>query len=182
MIESVKFVRRRPSERYTEECVARNVKHPPAIMIWSCITAEGTGPLYFVDGTMNQTQYKHVLETVLFPFHRSLGSEDKPYTYMQDGASCHRAKSIRTLFEEQGVPLLSWPGNSPDLNPIENVWSALKHSVYTLPNPTKDILKENIRKIWENDEQLKNMVKACIDSMPERIKAVIKAKGGLTKY
>lgn len=181
MTESVNFVRRRPGERYSEVAVQKKIKHPPSVMIWSCITGNGTGPLYFVEGTMNQVQYKKVLETTFLPFLYSLSEEEGSYTFMQDGAPCHTAKSIKTLLQEHRIPLLPWPGNSPDLNPIENVWSTLKKFTYSSPNPTIAVLKENIQKHWQ-ENKLQEVVKTCICSMPDRINAVIMAKGGLTKY
>ncbi|GFS76080.1 uncharacterized protein TNCV_4666801 [Trichonephila clavipes] len=45
----------------------------------------------------------------------------KPYIVMQDGAPCHTARSIKAFLAEQNIPLLDWPGNSPDMNPIENI-------------------------------------------------------------
>ena len=50
---------------------------------------------------------------------------------MQDGAPCHKAKSIKNLLASQKIPLLDWLGNSPDLNPIENVWELLKRETST---------------------------------------------------
>ncbi|XP_037919601.1 uncharacterized protein LOC119656955 [Hermetia illucens] len=55
--EKLQYVRRRPSERYQEDCVVRTIKHPPAAMIWSLISADGPGPLYFVEG-MDACQYQ----------------------------------------------------------------------------------------------------------------------------
>ncbi|GFY11598.1 uncharacterized protein TNCV_4230671 [Trichonephila clavipes] len=45
----------------------------------------------------------------------------KPYIVMQDGAPCHTARSIKAFLAEQNIPLLDWPGNSPDMNPIKNI-------------------------------------------------------------
>lgn len=103
-----------PLERKKRECVAQGIKHPLAVMIWSCISWSRTGPLFFVEGTMNQLQYKHVIETVLVPFIDSLDGEDNPRMFMQHGAPCLTAKSVLSAFRDFGIPLLPWPGNSPD--------------------------------------------------------------------
>ena len=42
---------------------------------------------------------------------------------MQDNASCHTAKSVKTFLSEEGVTVIEWPAQNPDMNPIENVWS-----------------------------------------------------------
>lgn len=102
--------------------------------------------------------------------------------FMQHGAPCLTAKSVLSAFRDFGIPLLPWPGNSPDLNPIDNVWSVLKSIVYVSPNATVAILKANIQKVWTEHSRLQGTVRACIDSMPKWIEAVIRAKGGLTKY
>ncbi|GLV33230.1 hypothetical protein CBL_08398 [Carabus blaptoides fortunei] len=61
------FVRRRVGEKYHPDCIVESVKHPLKIMVWSVISAHGTGHLYIVEGTMRQDQYIRVLETKLLP-------------------------------------------------------------------------------------------------------------------
>lgn len=180
--EAFNFVRRRPGERYNEDCIQRTVKHPPAVMIWSCISGEGPGPIYFVNGTLRSDQYKTMLADVLLPYINSFMYTRYNYIFMQDGAPCHTSKLIKDFLNDEEIEVLPWPGNSPDLNPIENCWAYLKSKVYSRPNPTLSILKENIEDIWNNDQGLKDMIKACIASIPKRIRNVIKQKGGVTKF
>jgi transposase len=43
-----------------------------------------------------------------------------------------------------------WPGNSPDLNPIENLWSIMEGKVYCPPLATnKETLVKKIKDAWE---------------------------------
>ena len=41
--------------------------------------------------------------------------------FQQDNAKCHTSKKMQTFFKKSKKPLLDWPGNSPDLNPIKNL-------------------------------------------------------------
>ena len=74
-----------------------------------------------------------------------------------------------------------WPGNSPDLNPIENLRTALKDKVSEKqPTNTKE-LEEAIKAVWML-ELLAKYCQSLVESMPKRLEAVIKAKEGPTKY
>ena len=53
----------------------------------------------------------------------------EPFVFMQDRAPCHSARSVKSYLEEENIPLLPWPGNSPDLNPIRNIWELVKREV-----------------------------------------------------
>lgn len=150
-------------------------------MVWSVISGKGMGRLYVVEGTMRQDQYKKVLETKLLPqMQEWFGNGRK--LFMQDGAPCHTAKSIKKFLEEKQITLLPWPGNSPDMNPIENVWECLKRELAKERITTKLELIERIVYHWNHNEKLKTIALNCIDSMPRRVAALVAAKGGLTKY
>ena len=47
---------------------------------------------------------------------------------MQDGAPCYTAKSIKTFLANESIELLDWSGNSPDMNPIENLWEQVNNN------------------------------------------------------
>ena len=77
---------------------------------------------------------------------------------------------------------MEWPGNSPDLNPIENLWHIIKSKVFKGgKNMSLPELQATIRQVWDNDISMDHLINLC-DSMPTRIRNVIKAKGHMTKY
>ncbi|GFT70056.1 uncharacterized protein TNCV_4690041 [Trichonephila clavipes] len=78
---------------------------------------------------MRQDQYKDVLQNRLIPQLEEWFPNEEPYIFMQDGAPCHTARSIKAFLAEQNILLLDWPSNSPDMNPIENIWELMKREV-----------------------------------------------------
>ncbi len=111
---------RRPSamNRYKQRYVV-NVKHSASVMVWGCFCGKGgRGSLYFLlpKATMNGDHYMKVLEKKLFPWMERLGATK----FLQDGAPCHPSKKVMALLKEKKISVMDWPGNSPDLNPIEN--------------------------------------------------------------
>ena len=102
--------------------------------------------------------------------------------FQQDSAPCHKAKIITNFFNNNGIVVLDWPGNSPDKNPIENLWAICKKRLTKYNCTTKQKVIEAIIQVWFHDNEAKEMCKTLIESMPNRIQLVIKARGGHTKY
>ena len=92
----------------------------------------------------------------------------------------HTSLAARKWFHQ--VELLQWPPQLPDLNPIEHLWEHLKRQLnkYETEAISMHQLWERVAIEWENiqPEVCINLIK----SMPKRVSAVIKAKGGHTKY
>lgn len=181
MVDKARFVRRRTGEAFNRDCIVERVKHPTSVMVWSVISVHGPGRLYIVEGMMNQVQYKKVLETRLLPQLREW-FPDGHCIFMQDGAPCHTAKSVKQFLQVNNVPLLPWPGNSPDCNPIENMWEIVKRRIATLKPTTKTSLIEGLIEVWCHDPDINRMCSSIIHGMPRRVAEVIKFKGGTTKY
>jgi len=75
--------------------------------------------------------------------------------------------------------VLSWPAQSPDLNPIEHLWTTLKQKIVDYEVPAKGVweLWEQTSAEWENITA--EDCQKLIESMPRRLQAVIKAKGAI---
>ncbi len=170
---------RKSGEAQNPCCLKSSVKFSQSVMIWAAMSSSGVGPLYFLKSTVNAAIYQEILEHFMLP------SADKLYGYadfifQQDLAPDHTAKGTKSWFNDHGVTVLDWPANSPDLNPIENLWGIVKRKMRdTRPNNTDD-LKAAIKATWASitPEQCHGL----IASMPCRIDEVIHAKGGPTKY
>ena len=192
MMDKTAFVRRRTNEKFHPNCIVETVKHPASVMIWSVICGQGAGRLYKVVGTMRQNQYKEVLENQLLPQMadwsknvkkiQKKSKNVKNLIFMQDGATCHTAKSVMAFLKQKIVDVLPWPGNSPDLNPIENIREIVKRDVGKKILTNKQDLMEYIIRIWHNNPELTETIKSSIASLPRPIEAVIANKGGFTKY
>ena len=174
------WVRRRKGEEMEPDCLVSKVKHPQKVMIWGAITPWGKSKLVFIDGRVNAEKYLSILrESRITTFVKN--HPDPHPLLMEDGAPAHRAKVVAQWHADRGIKLLpNWPGSSPDLNPIENVWGVMKRRIEK-ENPTNlEGIKKIILRVWRALDG--DFLRKLYDSMPRRMDLVIKAKGGVTKY
>ncbi|GBN57732.1 hypothetical protein AVEN_130996-1, partial [Araneus ventricosus] len=98
--------------------------------------------------------------------------------YQQDNAKCHTARSVCAWFEEHQdeFTVLPWPGNSPDLNPIENLWDHLDRVVRAMDPQPRNLaqLATALESAWLNIPV--NTFRNLIDSLPARLAAVRSVK------
>ena len=117
------FVRRKSGEEYHPDCLQKTVKHPVSVMIWGCINWYSIGRLYICEKAVNQDEYLRILQTRLLPSINDKANKFGDFDahnaiFQDDSAPCHRAKRAKEYLVKNNVKTLSWPGNSPDLNPI----------------------------------------------------------------
>ncbi|KAI2644721.1 Transposable element Tcb1 transposase [Labeo rohita] len=170
---------RKTGEREMPKCLKSSVKYPQSVMVWGAMSAAGVGPLCFLKGRVNAASYQEILEHFMLPSAEKLyGDED--FIFQHDLAPAHSAKTTGKWFTDHGITVLNWPANSPDLNPIENLWDIVKRKLRDARPNTLDELKAAIEASWASITP--QQCHRLIASMPRRIEAVISAKGFRTKY
>jgi transposase len=177
------YVWKKPGSAITEQHIKGTVKFGGgSLMLWGCMTAQGVGYAARIDGRMDAQLYTEILDD---DFIKTLGDYElgvDEIIFQQDNDPKHTSRIARKWFEDNGVEVLEWPAQSPDLNPIEHLWQHLKRQLATYETEPASIyeLWKRVEVEWYNIP-----VQVCIDlieSMPRRVTAVLEAKGGYTKY
>ena len=153
-----------------------------SLHVWAGITLNSHTDLVFLDRNVNAETYGDLLQHQLMPFiERTFGSP--AHCILQDdNATPHRAASVERLKRKLRLRTLRWPSRSPDMNPIEHVWSFMKRKIMQLPTPPSNAeqLRQAMTDIWAQLPQ--ELLSRLILSMPDRVSSLLTARGSNTRY
>ena len=128
------------------------------------ISKRGATDVIIFTGIMDAERLVTVFEAGLLPFLRDRYPDG--HRLQQDNDPKHASKRIEDFFELHGVNWWAIPPESPDLNPIENVWSSLKQYLRSTFKPKNlEELKDGIKQFWAT---LTPTICACYWGEPER--------------
>lgn len=173
------YVRRPQKTEFDPKFTTKTLKHGgTSIMVWACFSYNGVGPIYWIKEIMDQYVYVRILEEVMYPY----AEEEMPlrWVFQQDNDPKHTSRRAKKWFGDHLINVMEWPAQSPDLNPIENLWTEVKKAVHDARPTSKEALWEAVKDSWSKIPKKK--CQDLVDSMPRRCAAVIKNKGHATKY
>ena len=190
--------------RQGEQASATTVNHAQVLNLYLGITAFGVTRAHIVAGTSKvKTEYKNkktgpaknitaaeyhdVVKSTLLQDGKTLFGKHNisQWYYQQDNDPTHKSAShiINDFnsFNSARVSLLEkWPPNSPDLNPIENLWAWVQAEVDKKGYTTFDEFKEGV--LWQFKHLPEGYLLKLVDSMNGRLKNVRERAGDKTKY
>jgi hypothetical protein len=153
-----------------------------SLMMWGCMLWDGVGNACRIDVRMTGQLYTEILEDDFLGSLELCDKDASDVIFQQDNDPKHTSKVAKEWFQTNDIEVLSWPAQSPDLNPIEHLWWHLKKQLGKYDTPPGGMVElwERIEREWHNIKP--EVCQNLIESMPRRVAAVIKAKGGYTKY
>lgn len=172
---------KRRGNQLDRKTIQTTIKHGGGnIMLWGCFSYGCVGNLVLIDEKLTGTKYVDILENNLPPSVEKMGLEGS-FTFQQDNDPKHTSRVAQNYFVENNIQTLEWPAQSPDINPIENLWNYLDDKINRLKYGSKkmDFYKACLN-AWNDipNDLLQNLVK----SIPKRLQDIIAAKGYHTKY
>jgi len=104
-------------------------KHPPKVHVWAGISWNGATKACIFEGIMNADLYCGILDGHLVPFIQTVYPHSR--RFMQDNDRKNTSRWAAAFFAERDYNWWKTPPESPDANPIENLWHELKVRMYT---------------------------------------------------
>ena len=131
------------------------------VMAWGGISRMGKTPLFCFTNIMDGPFYVKILQTQLLPAAQRM--YPRSWRLQQDNDPKHTSRVAKEFLAENSIHVIDWPSNSPDLNPIENMWQIMKNNVEKrMPQNTDELMRFMIEE-WDAipQEIVNNLVPPC---------------------
>jgi transposase len=155
-----------------------------SLMVWGAMAHGIRGPLIKMPkGRRTAKDYiAVVLGGALEKFYLAVKAVRGAAYIVEDGAPVHTAKLSQKWREAHAIKTFPHPACSPDLNPIEHIWSHLKDHVNNRVVRPKNVLEVEVALFEEWEKVDMDFINSLVESMPCRVEAVLKAHGNSTRY
>ena len=146
--------------------------------VWEAISYFGKTSLYLYEENFDADIYINFLKEAMLEMKEFSGEEN--VVMQMDNARYHWTNQVLQFYQKNNIKVIDWPPYSPDLNPIENLWSIMKDKLKGKKFISMRSLKSKLIKLWENIDE--DLVKRLCESIYNRIDTWMETKGGLINY
>jgi transposase len=181
--DGVKYFWKRPNDPLQSHHLDLTVKFGKgSLMMWGCMSIHGVGFGCQIEDIMDSDLYCYILGTTFKDSLEYWKLRCEDFIFQHDNDRKHTSRKTTKWLSDRGVSVLEWPAQSPDLNLIEHLWHQLKLKLSLYENQASGVgeLWERVDKEWNSFS--KEECKRYFKSMPARVEAVLKAKGGNTRF
>jgi transposase len=175
------WVQRPKGQAYNPKYTHVNNENSTLVTLWGCFAAHEIGQAEIFTGELNGKKYCSILEGNLKPTYKKIfpqGERGEQWYFLQDNDPSHTCSAARQWFHRNGVTVLDFPPWSPDLNPIENLWSVLVRAVDNHNALDEAELEAAIAAEWQAVDP--QYLTTLMESMPDRLAEVIANDGHKT--
>jgi transposase len=155
-----------------------------SVWVWGCFYQGGMGPLHVFHGRLKSKDYVEILKGSFLPWYKeTCRTEGRTLLLQEDNATWHTSQESKLAKQDMDIKLFpAWPPQSPDLNPIENIWAEMERRLGKLTGKitNDEELERELKRIWE--ELRVEYTTALVHSMPVRCQAVVDNDGHPTRY
>ena len=114
------------------------------IFVQGCFTSQGIGNLCRIDGGLDAELYCKILDEDFLGTLTYYDLSIENVIFQQDNDPKHKTRITQRWLESKNITVLDWPAQSPDLNPIEHLWSEMERRLRNIDKPIK-----NKNELWE---------------------------------
>lgn len=164
-----------------DKMVQRTVKHAVKVHVWGCFSVQGFGKLYVFTDNLNADKMLKIYKKALLPSVSTwFIKEKKDWILQEDNDPKHRSRLCTEWKEQYNINQLDWLSQSPNANPIENVWAYIKNKLRGRQVFNIKQLSRKIRRIWRSLPH--EYAVKLVESMPRRCQSIIDADDDWTHY
>nr|CAH7716578.1 unnamed protein product [Callosobruchus chinensis] len=149
-------------------------------MFWGGIRFNGRTRLIHIPGTMTGAYYlQNIINAIVQPLRNEIGDQ---FIFKDDNARPHRTRAVQQALENGNIARLEWPAMSPDMNHREHVWDYVSRAIFNRNNPPRSTQELIVAATEEWDNMPQKVIDNLIIGMHRRVDALIRSRGGNTKY
>nr|CAH7739400.1 unnamed protein product [Callosobruchus chinensis] len=133
-----------------------------------------------IPGTMTGAYYlQNIINAIVQPLSNGIGDQ---FIFMDDNATPHRTRAVQQALENGNIAKLEWLAMSPNMNPIEHVWDYVSRAIFNRNNSLRSTQELIVVATEEWDNIPQEVTHNLIIGMHRRVDALIRSRGGNTKY